>query len=69
MDILTLVYLFYLFSGEGEGEGGGGCYESIVLYFTVTAHPNVISGSKLYHFDARVLLVRIAVHNSLPNNL
>ena len=64
MDILTLVYLFYLFFW-----GGGGCYESIVLYFTVTAHPNVISGSKLYHFDAQVLLVRIAVHNSLPNNL
>ena len=63
MDILTLVYLFYLFFW------GGGGYESIVLYFTVTAHPNVISGSKLYHFDAWVLLVRIAVHNSLPNNL
>jgi len=65
MDILTLVYLFYLFLGSGRG----GCYESIVLYFTVTAHPNVISGSKLYHFDARVLLVRKAVHYSLPNNL
>lgn len=65
MDILTLVYLSFLFFWGGGGE----VYESIVLYFTVTAHPNVISGCKLYLFDALVLLVRKAMHYSLPNNL